>query len=188
MASTNRRSEHIPEGKLKRGPNGWKLCRWCSTEVKPPRRTFCSDECVSDYRLRSDPTYLRWRVEKRDHGICALCGIDTVRIQTGLQELSHLVEYDHVDKGGRPVVEKLKAPLDLLKQFLGIGKWDNRQSLWDADHIREVVTGGGECGLENMQTLCVWCHRAKTSGLAARLAEERRLAKEKAAGIQRLEA
>jgi hypothetical protein len=38
-----------------------------------------------------------------------------------------------------------------------------RHSLWDADHIRAVVDGGGECGLDNMQTLCVWCHREKTA-------------------------
>lgn len=184
--STNRKSKHIPEGQLPRGENGRKLCRYCGVETKPPRRTFCSDECVNDYRLRSDPSYLRYRVEKRDKGICALCGIDTKVIEAGLTELSYLIDYDHVDKGGRPVLRDLTAPLNLVKQFLGVGKWDNRTSMWDADHIKEVVAGGGECGLENMQTLCVWCHRAKTSGLAARLKEERKAAMEKASGIQRL--
>lgn len=183
--STDRRRELIPEGKLPRGPHGRKLCRYCGIEVKPPRRTFCSDECVDDHRLRSDPSFLRHRVEKRDKGICALCGLDTKLIEKGLAELSHLVDYNHLDKGGREVVVELVKPLDEVKKVLGIHKWDNRTSLWDADHIREVVNGGGECGLENMQTLCVWCHRAKTSGLSEKRKAERRAAMEKAAGITR---
>lgn len=36
------------------------------------------------------------------------------------------------------------------------------QSYWEADHIVAVVNGGGGCGLEGYQTLCVGCHRAKT--------------------------
>lgn len=37
---------------------------------------------------------------------------------------------------------------------------------WEADHILEVVNGGGACGLENLQTLCSDpCHRQKTREL-----------------------
>ena len=34
---------------------------------------------------------------------------------------------------------------------------------WQADHILPVFLGGGGCTLENFQTLCISCHKAKTS-------------------------
>lgn len=37
-----------------------------------------------------------------------------------------------------------------------------RGSLWDVDHILPVEHGGGGCGLENLRTLCVPCHKAAT--------------------------
>lgn len=33
---------------------------------------------------------------------------------------------------------------------------------WEADHIVAVVNGGGKCGLDGFQTLCVSCHKKKT--------------------------
>jgi 5-methylcytosine-specific restriction endonuclease McrA len=34
--------------------------------------------------------------------------------------------------------------------------------LWDADHILPVSLGGGLCGLDNMRTLCIPCHKEVT--------------------------
>lgn len=36
------------------------------------------------------------------------------------------------------------------------------ESLWQADHITPVEAGGGGCGLEGYQTLCLACHRIKS--------------------------
>ena len=44
-----------------------------------------------------------------------------------------------------------------------------RRSLWDADHIVPVTEGGGECDLENIQTLCLRCHREATKRLRERM-------------------
>ena len=30
---------------------------------------------------------------------------------------------------------------------------------WQVDHIKPVYSGGGQCSLENLQTLCTICHR-----------------------------
>ena len=48
------------------------------------------------------------------------------------------------------------------------------QNLWQADHISPVAEGGGGCGLENIQTLCSICHKAKTADQARRSALIRR--------------
>jgi 5-methylcytosine-specific restriction endonuclease McrA len=139
---------------LPKGPNGRVLCRWCAMEVPPPRRTFCSEWCVAEWRLRSDPGYLREKVLLRDRGICAACAVDTI----------HAL---HVIKRARGV-----RRLELLARW-GLKK-RTRRSLWDADHIVPVVEGGGECDLENIRTLCLICHRRATRELRERLIRARK--------------
>lgn len=137
---------------LAKGANGRFLCRWCNLEVPPGRLTFCSEWCVEEWKLRTDPGHLRARVFARDRGICALCGVDCVR------------EFRR------------------LKRFRGssrstaFAEWGlrGRKSLWDADHILPVIDGGGECDLENMRTLCLKCHRERTRELRQRLRATRR--------------
>src|ERR1041385_6982339 len=63
---------------LEKGQNGRALCRWCNLEVPARRFTFCSDWCVNEWRLRTDPGYVREQVFLRDGGICALCRADTI--------------------------------------------------------------------------------------------------------------
>ncbi len=60
--------------RVQRDGSGRALCRWCGAPVAPPRRTFCSDACVHEWRIRSDPGYVRQLLSRRDHGVCATCG------------------------------------------------------------------------------------------------------------------
>jgi 5-methylcytosine-specific restriction endonuclease McrA len=133
---------------LPKGPNGRNLCRWCNLEVPRGRITFCSAWCVNEWKLRTDPGYLRDRVFERDAGICARCGVDCVA------ELLKL-KFSR----GR------KRPAAWSQWGLKPGQ---RSSLWDADHIVPVVEGGGECDLENLRTLCIRCHRDVTAELRQR--------------------
>lgn len=135
---------------LSKGPNGRNLCRWCQIEVPQGRRTFCSDFCVEEWRLRTDPSYLRDKTFERDRGVCALCETDTVAA------LRHL-------KRSRGT-----ARVNLMREW-GL-KSVSRRSLWDADHIVPVVEGGGACDLSNIRTLCLRCHRKVTAELRARRA------------------
>ena len=34
---------------------------------------------------------------------------------------------------------------------------------WQVDHIQPVYSGGGQCSLDNLQTLCTVCHRMVTN-------------------------
>ncbi len=140
---------------LARGASGRPLCRWCSLEVQKRRRTFCSDDCVHQWRLRTSPAYLRTSVLKRDKGVCARCTVDTLAAHRMLRRA----------RGGRR--QELLAVWGL--------KSLRRKSLWDADHILPVAEGGGECDLENLRTLCLHCHRVVTAALRERLRERRRL-------------
>ena len=130
-------------------PGGWvqrqkRPCRWCGGEVPKGRFTFCGEVCVHEWKVRTDPGYLRARVFERDRGVCALCGVDTEALRKGKRKL---------DYAARRQFEK---------------DWGVRRQLWDADHIVPVVEGGGECGLDNMRTLCLKCHRAATLELRRR--------------------
>lgn len=158
------------------GPNGRPLCRYCDQEIEDrKRRTFCSDACVQEHRIRTDPGFVREQVFKRDRGVCASCGLDTTQIDVRIKQLANLdpSNFGAYGRAARHVKQELGIPL-------------NRQTYWDADHIVPVIKGGGACGLENYRTLCVPCHRAETARLAAARASERRLVKEESVGIQRL--
>lgn len=134
--------------RLPLGETGRALCRWCSLEVPPPRRTFCSTYCVNEWRLRTDPGYVRERVFERDRGICADCATDTLAAWLWIKK----------SRGA----SRLRA----LREWGLTGM--SRSSLWDADHILAVVEGGGECDLTNLRTLCLKCHRRATAELRAR--------------------
>ena len=144
-------------GRLRRGAArpvgeaGRPLCRWCELEIAARRRrTFCSDFCVHQWRLRSDPGYLREQVFLRDKGVCAACAADTVAVWAAL-------------KRSRGV-----ARTEGLRLY-GMADMAARRSLWEADHILPVAEGGGECDLGNLRTLCLLCHREETRRLRERL-------------------
>lgn len=152
VASTNRirpDAGWCSERQLPRGPNGRALCRWCTTvECAPPRRTFCSDACVHEWKIRTNPGYAKLQVLKRDDCRCAKCGVDTFADKRGDEE-KRLAVY----------------PRSLAAR---------KMSTFDMDHIVPVVEGGGECGLENLRTLCHGCHRIETAALAKRRAQARK--------------
>jgi 5-methylcytosine-specific restriction protein A len=134
---------------MPRGQNGRGLCRWCTLEVPTRRFTFCSEYCVHEWKLRSQPGYLREHILKRDRGICAHCGVDTIR------------EHSKLKRSRGPA-------RDALTEHWGL-KTRLRKSLWDADHILPVAEGGGECDLDNIRTLCLRCHRLVTVQLRERI-------------------
>jgi 5-methylcytosine-specific restriction endonuclease McrA len=101
---------------------------------------------VEEWKLRTNPGYLREKVFERDRGVCAMCGLDTEALRKNKRKL---------DYAARRQFEK---------------DWGARRNLWDADHTVPVVEGGGECGLANMRTLCLKCHRAATAALRLRRA------------------
>ena len=91
---------------------------------------------------------LRRQVWKRDRGICAICLLDAEHLCTLL---------------AKPKAKKDQKAIAAVRRLLKIGK---RKTLWDADHIVPIIRGGGD-ELENMRTLCLWCHKTETSGIWA---------------------
>lgn len=187
--------------KLPRGPSGRPLCRWCGKEVQKRRRSWCSQSCIDEHRIRSDQGFAAAMVLKRDQGVCAKCGRDCLAL---LEELRGLAEQDCAEdmRAGRrrywcrpgwdelncghesciaasaTWVRRKRPPgprLGARLAELGVPKGFHHlhRRLWEMDHIVPVVEGGGSCGLANLRTLCLWCHRQETTALAQRRARAR---------------
>lgn len=173
---------------MSRGPEGRRLCRWCQTEVPKGRLTFCSKECVHQWSIRSNSGYLRDQVLKRDHGRCAHCGVNAEKLTKLIEKFNPYSGWGNLkpypSKYGR--VKRVRAHL-LWKSLhakypwaFDRWWWENYQmivskatSMWAADHIVPVSEGGGQCGLENMRTLCLPCHDVETAELRKRLKKKR---------------
>jgi 5-methylcytosine-specific restriction protein A len=146
-------------------------CRWCGAACAGRRSSFCSGApanvkrgqvsvagsgCVHEWMLRSSPSYLREEVFRRDRGVCAACGLDTVMLHEAIWRLPTDVEL--ADRCG------LLVSRESILGALGFAPRDAFcRTLWEADHVVLVEKGGGLCGLDGMQTLCAPCHRRKSA-------------------------
>lgn len=172
---------HVSIKRLPKGPNGRALCRQCQQEVPKGRRSFCSDQCVTTWKLRTDPQAQARFLLERDHGVCQLCGLDCLAL---LEELRRLRQEERrarwssaniLFEGSLPSdrhLEKFAAKCAEVSLPLHLRNLDRR--LWEADHIVPVIEGGGDCGPENLRTLCWACHRSETAALKKRLSAARK--------------
>ena len=157
-------------GALPKGSNGRALCRECGTEVPKDRKSFCSQKCVDTWKIKTDPTFVRIKLYERDHGVCQKCKTDCVALVHELEKLDH----DHRRVYARSLLDKEvyktlvthnQRLVERLQEFkISIHRYTTRRwyGIWDADHIKAVIEGGGECGLENYRTLCLKCHHEET--------------------------
>ena len=142
--STKRRLTSADASVSNKGAHGNRLCRWCQQEVFPPRQTYCSESCVTNWKLRSDVAFLRSQLFLRDKGFCRSCGLDTLKLR---RELYDLCESERCERG----------------RELGFSEYHAKNlMLWEADHVVPVSQGGVLAGLENYQTLCTVCHYRKS--------------------------
>lgn len=151
------------------GPNGFRLCRLCKTETTYKRATLCNGACQTKWAIMTSPGYARQLVYQRDKGVCALCSLDTDMLMKMIEAPGH--EYERLPRQERP--ESHFNRRHYWRNHPLLDRTLSRTTLWDADHIVPVVEGGGECDLDNLRTLCLWCHKQETAALAARRARER---------------
>lgn len=176
------RYANLPKQPVGRGPNGRPFCRRCQKEVGPGRRTWCSQACIDAYLVTSSATGARSACWKRDRGVCTVCKLDTHRLAGAIERAA-----DRMDKWGRwdewkssrgirrflardgqdrAIVSSMVLLRDRALEAHGY-QGHHENTLWEADHIKPVKEGGGACGLDNLRTLCVPCHK-RISALGAR--------------------
>lgn len=175
--STRRFRKAVPQsqwGKPDRDDQGRPLCRQCRGVIpaEARQRCYCSVACRERFLIAGGGDYARRLVKRRDKGICAVCGIDCL----WLEQVRRTVWHDDAINS-KPVWNDRSEEAERLRKAV---RRFRRLGEWQADHIKPVVEGGGECGLENLRTLCWECHNRETAALARRRAAARR---EKAAAL-----
>lgn len=134
---------------------GKPLCRFCKGPITPPRYTFCSDDCVHEYKIRVDREYARRLVLKRDKGVCQCCRLNTLELHHRVHKRAYMCNRRS---------QKRRQYFD--RRFEGIHGFRPRSlggPYWEMDHKVPVANGGARLGLENLQTLCLRCHYQKTA-------------------------
>ncbi len=156
--SRSKRYRTIKEalGEVKRNKAGKKLCLFCGKKLSKRKVRWCSWDCSQQAYLQCSPGHMRAAVRRRDKGVCARCGLDTVKLRDELRDLCH--KYGRDGKAYRAYV------------FTMWGLWVLGSNLWQMNHKQAVAEGGEIWGLENVETLCIPCHQEHTKMLRKRLA------------------
>lgn len=157
--------------KCRRDDRGNPVCRYCGSLVPKPRRTFCSSRCVDEWKIRRSASEVRLQVFRRDKGICAVCGLDTVAAKKKIYDLWDAID-KHIHPSQRDKKQKnIAKHLDIWCDRLRAGSWRRiiLRTIWEAHHIHPVIEGGGQCGLDGYATMCSGCHLKETNGLRRRL-------------------
>lgn len=152
-------------------------CSGCGRPVPKGRRNWCSEACIEDRKIRNSPAYARQRVLERDRGVCAHCGRDCVALEAKVVAWLRAGAAAGANAVDHYMRRRRRAAIAYRFGVLVTGggfEFASIRSLWQADHIVPVVEGGGGCGLDNLRTLCVPCHKRETRELARRRAASRR--------------
>lgn len=99
---------------------------------------------------------MRKHIFERDKGVCSSCGLDT-------EQLKQLLYRIKTEKGE-------EAYLTLLKKYeiLTGYSFTLERHFFEVDHKIAVAQGGGSCGANNLNTVCIPCHKRKTKREAKR--------------------
>ncbi|XP_039997891.1 DNA annealing helicase and endonuclease ZRANB3 isoform X2 [Xiphias gladius] len=127
----------------------------CSTAGGAWDTRFCSHRCQEEFQLRSSQTYMRSRVLEAEQGICQLCGLHVHDL--------FLKVRDALPSQRKEMLENTWLTQLSLKQLNEMIRAPVEGDFWQVDHIRPVYSGGGQCSLDNLQTLCTVCHKARTA-------------------------
>ncbi|KAM9334121.1 DNA annealing helicase and endonuclease ZRANB3 [Symphorus nematophorus] len=138
----------------------------CSTTGGAWDTRFCSHRCQDEFQLRSSQSYMRARVLEVEQGICQQCGLHAhdlflkVRVAPPSQRKEMLENTWLAQLSLKQLNEMIRAPVE--------------GDFWQVDHIRPVYSGGGQCSLDNLQTLCTVCHKARTAQQAKERSQMRK--------------
>ncbi|XP_045638925.1 DNA annealing helicase and endonuclease ZRANB3 isoform X1 [Ursus americanus] len=127
---------------------------------------FCSLKCQEEFWIRSNNNYLRAKVFEIEHGVCQLCNLNAQELFLRLRDAPKSQRKNLLD-----ITWISKLPLEQLNEMI---RNPGEGHFWQVDHIKPVSGGGGQCSLDNLQTLCTVCHRQRTARQAKERSQGRR--------------
>ncbi|XP_060034017.1 DNA annealing helicase and endonuclease ZRANB3 isoform X2 [Erinaceus europaeus] len=140
------------------------LCLHCQQPVCQAKREpkangwdsrFCSLQCQEEFWIRSNNSYLRAKVFEIEHGVCQQCHLNAQELFLRLRDAPKSQRKSLLD-----TTWTSKLSLEQLNEMI---RNPGEGHFWQVDHIKPVSSGGGQCSLDNLQTLCTLCHRERTA-------------------------
>lgn len=155
------------------------LCRWCAKPLEGRKTDWCSDECRREVEVRCRLAELRLVIFARDGGCCCKCGRDLNALKAALEWFEAL-KMRLTLCAGMAVIERNKVwaltahwpsayDVQVVLGFKGGGH------LWEMNHIVGIAEGGDPVDPDNLETLCLICHRVHTAALQGRVAKAKRV-------------
>ncbi|NXG30272.1 ZRAB3 endonuclease, partial [Dromaius novaehollandiae] len=127
---------------------------------------FCSHACQEDFSIRSSQSYLRTKVFEIERGVCQFCSQNAQELYLSIRDA--------------PKSQRKKLLESSWMSHLPLGQLNEiitnptEGQFWQVDHIKPVYSGGGQCSLENLQTLCTVCHKERTAKQAKERSQMKR--------------
>lgn len=147
-------------------------CRLCEQPLSARRTSWCSEECANSYYLVTSSSVLRYHIYRRDRGVCATCNTDCAALEVRVYGYDTMLKLPKPQSSIRRPYYMVTAMREEMRN-LGFNVGNNR-SFWDADHV-VALEEGGDWRIENVQTLCVPCHKEKTAEHTERRARIKRV-------------
>ncbi|NXO01336.1 ZRAB3 endonuclease, partial [Rhinopomastus cyanomelas] len=155
----------VPKGYLQAlNSQGNPLCLSCqqpTVQLEPGSQAqawdtrFCSHACQEDFSIRSSQSYLRTKVFEIEHGVCQFCNQNAQELYLTIRDAPKCQRKKLLESSWMS-----QLPLGQLNEII---TKPTEGQFWQVDHIKPVYSGGGQCSLENLQTLCTLCHRERTA-------------------------
>jgi len=150
------------------------LCRWCAKPLKGGSNTsYCSPECQHEIEVRCIWKVLAYNIYLRDGCKCQKCGLNIDDLEKFFSWYRKTFrKYSSVipgsDSAYGSVAQQQHWPFpDVLRRDLGFPE----NHSYEINHIVALVEGGAPLDPDNLETLCVPCHKKHTAALRRRLAK-----------------
>ncbi|KAG8432236.1 hypothetical protein GDO86_016756 [Hymenochirus boettgeri] len=140
------------------------LCLHCQQPCSQPDKhvsttawdtRYCSQKCQDDFLIRSNQSYMRAKVFETEHGVCQQCCLNAQELYLSVRDAPKIQRKTLLEG-----TWMAQLPLDQLNELI---RNPTEGQFWQVDHINPVYGGGGQCSLDNLQTLCTVCHRERTA-------------------------
>ncbi|KAM4697906.1 DNA annealing helicase and endonuclease ZRANB3 [Rhinophrynus dorsalis] len=128
---------------------------------------FCSRKCQDDFLIRSNQSYMRAKVFETEHGVCQQCCLNAHELYLSVRDAPKTQRKALLES-----TWMAQLPLDQLNELI---RNPTEGQFWQVDHIRPVYGGGGQCSLDNLQTLCTVCHKERTAKQAKERSRTKKL-------------
>jgi 5-methylcytosine-specific restriction endonuclease McrA len=142
------------------------MCRWCHKLLEGRQSSWCSPACEAEVQNRCNWDSARKIALERAKGICAKCGVDTNKV---------LAAFDYYERIwlSMGVLRGWAMPHEFRKAC-GFSVSMRSGHTLEINHKIAVAEGGSLCDQENLEGLCLPCHRPHTAQVVRRLAKEKR--------------